>query len=166
MASASLPSGVVTFVFTDLEGSTRLYRTIGERYPPLLARHRDLLRSAWSAHDGHEVKTEGDSFLVAFTDPADAIRACAMAQRLVTREGWPADAVLRVRMGVHSGLASPADGDYIAYAVHQAARVVDAGHGGHETGKRGGEDQAIHGRDITKPRPADKSRRAARGLFR
>ncbi len=130
MASASLPSGVVTFVFTDLEGSTRLYRTIGERYPPLLARHRDLLRSAWSAHDGHEVKTEGDSFLVAFTDPADAIRACAMAQRLVTREGWPADAVLRVRMGVHSGLASPADGDYIAYAVHQAARVVDAGHGG------------------------------------
>ncbi len=125
-----LPSGIVTFVFTDIEGSTRLYRQIGDRYPALLERHRQLLREAWQAHRGCEVKTEGDAFFVAFTDAGDAIVACAEAQRAMADEQWPPDAMLRVRMGVHAGLAYPRDGDYIAFAVHQAARVVGAANGG------------------------------------
>ena len=129
-ALGSFPSGLVTFVFTDIEGSTQLLRRIGDRYPPLLERHREILREAWTAWGGCEVKTDGDSFFVAFSDPIAAIEACAQGQRAITAESWPADAVFRVRIGVHSGLASPRDDDYVALAVHQAARVVDAGHGG------------------------------------
>ena len=76
------------------------------------------------------MRTEGDSFFVAFSDPAAALEACVQAQRDLTSEPWPLDAVIRVRMGLHTGLASPHGNDYIALAVHQAARVVDAGHGG------------------------------------
>ncbi len=125
-----MPSGLVTFVLTDLQGSTRLWRSIGDRFPPLLQRHRELLRTAWGEHDGHEFRTEGDSALVAFGDPAQAVQSCVRAQQLMAAEPWPEDAVLRVRIGVHLGLASPSNGDYVAYAVHQTARVVDAGHGG------------------------------------
>ncbi len=121
---------MVTFVFTDIEGSTRLFRRIGDRYPVLLDRHHEILRAAWQAFDGYEVKTEGDAFLVAFREVDDAIDACAYAQRALAIEPWPADATMRVRMGLHVGLAYPRDGDYIAFAVHQAARVVNAGHGG------------------------------------
>ena len=128
--AGALPSGLVTFVFTDIEASTQLFRRIGDRYPPLLERHQEILRAAWTAWGGCEVKTEGDSFFVAFSDATAAIEACAQAQRDLTSEPWPADAVIRVRMGVHTGLASPHGDDYIALAVHQAARVVDAGHGG------------------------------------
>jgi hypothetical protein len=77
-----------------------------------------------------KVQTEGDAFFVAFADAISAVRACAQAQRSLIEEPWPVDAVVRVRMGVHSGLASPHGDDYTAFAVHQAARVVDAGHGG------------------------------------
>ncbi len=125
-AVRSLPSGFVTFLFTDIEGSTRLFRQLGDGYVPLLERHHELLREVWSEHRGVEVKTEGDAFLVAFGDPGDAVAAAASAQQALAAEKLP----LRVRMGIHSGLASPRDGDYIAYAVHQAARVVGAAHGG------------------------------------
>ena len=128
--AGAFPSGLVTFVFTDIEASTQLLRRIGDRYPPLLQRHQEILRTAWTAWGGCEVKTDGDSFFVAFSVPMAAIEACAQAQRDLTSEPWPADAVIRVRMGVHTGLASPHGDDYIALAVHQAARVVDAGHGG------------------------------------
>jgi predicted ATPase/class 3 adenylate cyclase len=121
---------LVTFVFTDIEGSTRLFRRVGDRYPSLLERHREILRAAWSAQGGCEVRTEGDAFFVAFADASAAVAACAQAQRDLANERWPADAVLRVRMGLHSGLAAPRGEDYIALAVHQAARVVDAGNGG------------------------------------
>ncbi len=121
---------MVTFVFTDIEGSTRLFRRIGERYPALLERHNELVRGALAAHDGVEVKTEGDAFFVAFADAVDAVEACAHAQRNLAAEPWPADAQMRVRFGVHTGLASPRGEDYVAFAVHQAARVVSAGHGG------------------------------------
>jgi predicted ATPase/class 3 adenylate cyclase len=129
-SARSLPSGLVTFVFTDIEGSTRLFRRIGDRYPPLLARHHEILRAAWVATGGYEVKTDGDAFFVAFADATAAVEACAQAQRALTSEPWPADAAIRVRMGLHTGLASPRGDDYIAFAVHQAARVVNAGHGG------------------------------------
>ncbi len=125
-----LPSGFVTFLFTDIEGSSRLFRRIGDRYIGLLERHHELLRAAWAEHRGVEVKTEGDAFFVAFADASEAVRAAMAAQSAIHSEPWPDDAVLRVRIGMHSGLASPRDGDYIAYAVHQAARIVGAAHGG------------------------------------
>ncbi len=126
----ALPSGVVTFVFTDIEGSTRLLRRWGSQYEDLLERHRDILRIAWSEHGGCEIAADGDAFFVAFERADDAIEACAAAQRGLAAEPWPDDGVVRVRMGVHSGLAWPREDNYVALAVHQAARVVDAAHGG------------------------------------
>ncbi len=125
-----LPSGIVTFVFTDIEGSTRLLRGLGDHYAVVLDRHRELLRTAWRSHGGIEVETEGDSMLVAFSDAVAAVAACTEAQRALIKEQWPADGTVRVRMGVHSGLAYPREGAYVAMAVHQAARVVSAAHGG------------------------------------
>ena len=125
-----LPSGIVTFLFTDIEGSTSLLRNLGDRYTELLGRHRDILRRVWGAHGGHEVGAEGDAFFVAFAEASDALAACATAQRALADEPWPPDGRIKVRMGLHAGLASPRDGDYVALAVHQAARVVSAAHGG------------------------------------
>lgn len=124
------PSGIVTFVFSDIEGSTRLLKRLGTRYAGVLERHRVLLRTAWQAYGGYEVNTEGDSFFVAFSRTSDAVQACAEGERLLGAEPWPADGVVRVRMGVHCGLAAPHNGDYVALAVHQAARVIAAAHGG------------------------------------
>ncbi|HEX2783685.1 MAG TPA: adenylate/guanylate cyclase domain-containing protein, partial [Ilumatobacteraceae bacterium] len=126
----TLPSGTVTFVFTDIEGSTRLIRDLGDGYASALDRHREILREAWRQHRGHEIDTEGDSFFVVFDTPADAIVACADGQRALGAEPWPTGAPVRVRMGVHSGVAIPHGRDYVAFAVHQAARVVNTGHGG------------------------------------
>jgi predicted ATPase/class 3 adenylate cyclase len=128
--AGDLPSGLVTFVLTDIEGSTRLLKQLGEGYPPLLERHRELLRSAWDKHGGVEVKTEGDGCIVAFSSAADALQACVAAQQALGSEPWPANAAVRVRMGTHTGVAFPRHGDYVALALHQAARVVGAGHGG------------------------------------
>ncbi|MDH3678757.1 MAG: adenylate/guanylate cyclase domain-containing protein [Acidimicrobiia bacterium] len=125
-----MPSGLVTFVFTDIEASTRLFRALGDGYPAVLERHNELLREAWHRHLGVEVKTEGDAFFVAFESAADAMAACVDAQRALAVEVWGDGVQVRARMGVHTGLAAPKDGDYIAYAVHQAARVVGAAHGG------------------------------------
>jgi len=124
------PAGIVTFVFTDIEGSTRLFHRLGDRYIDVLETHNDLLRQAWADHAGFEVSQEGDAFLVAFADAAAAARACAQAQRSLGTAAWPEDVPVRVRMGVHTGLASPRGSDYVALAVHQASRVVAAAHGG------------------------------------
>ncbi|MGI8926206.1 MAG: adenylate/guanylate cyclase domain-containing protein [Tepidiformaceae bacterium] len=123
-----LPSGIVTFVFSDIEGSTRLFKRLGDRYPELLDRHRTLLRSAWKSYGGEEVNTEGDGSFVAFADTTSALQACAQGQRLIRAEPW-AEGIVRVRMGVHSGLAAPHNNDYVALAVHQAARFMKAAHG-------------------------------------
>ncbi|HEX9549104.1 MAG TPA: adenylate/guanylate cyclase domain-containing protein, partial [Acidimicrobiales bacterium] len=128
--AAQLPSGTVTFCFTDIEGSTRLIRRLGDRYAELSERHVALMREAWEAHAGHEVGSVGDSVFVAFQDATAAIHACAAAQRALAAEDWPADGAIRVRMGIHSGLAFPRDGNYVALAVNQAARVMSAAHGG------------------------------------
>ena len=125
-----LPSGVVTFVFTDIEGSTRLLRRLGDGYVEVLDRHQKLLRRAWAAHGGHEINTEGDSFFVAFDRVGDATRACARGQRALQSQRWPEGVRVRVRMGVHVGLAAPVGSEYIALAVHQAARVSAVAHGG------------------------------------
>ena len=127
---SGLPSGIVTFVFTDIEGSTRLLRRLGNRYAEALERHFVLLRRALRDHGGSDMGTAGDSLFAAFPDALAAVEACAEAQRLLGAEPWPGEEPLRVRMGIHTGLASPRNGAYVALAVHQAARVMSAAHGG------------------------------------
>lgn len=124
-----LPSGVVTFLFTDIEGSTRLFHELGDRYMAVLEEHRTLIRDA-CANRGVELKTEGDSFFIAFARPSDAVAACLDGQRALERHSWPEGVVVKVRMGLHTGEAVPSGDDYVALAVHQAARVANAAHGG------------------------------------
>jgi predicted ATPase/class 3 adenylate cyclase len=128
--AATLPSGHVTFVLTDIEGSTKLFRRLGDAYPPLLETHNALLREQWAAHGGAEVKTVGDAFIVAFESAADAMVASVAAQQAMTSHRWPSEGVMRIRVGVHAGMAFARDGDYVALALHQAARVVNAASGG------------------------------------
>ena len=126
-----LPTGTVTFLFTDVEGSTRLVHDLGDRWPPLLERHRTIIRAALAAHGGVEVQTEGDGFFAAFARAPSAVAAAVQAQRDLAAEPWPADAPLRVRMGLHTGDGvADADGSYVGHDVHRAARVAGAGHGG------------------------------------
>lgn len=124
------PSGLVTFLFTDIEGSTRLFHRLGDRYVDLLERHRAILREACDANRGIEVSEEGDSMFVAFQSADDALQACARAQRELAAASWPDGVEVRVRMGLHTGMAWPHNHDYVAMAVHQAARVMAAAHGG------------------------------------
>lgn len=127
---AALPSGMVTFLFSDIEGSTRLFRQLGHSYVELLERHRRLVRAAVAAGGGVEVNSEGDGLFFAFSSAPAALEASVSAQRALAQEEWPDGATVRVRMGLHTGEATPHDGDYVAIAVHQAARVKDAAHGG------------------------------------
>jgi predicted ATPase/class 3 adenylate cyclase len=124
------PSGFVTFVLTDIEGSTRLLRRLGGRYDEVIVQHNSLLRHSWEQHGGAHVSDRGDSCLAAFGDASSALEACAEAQRQLATARWPPDGRPKVRMGVHAGVASPRRGDYVALAVHQAARVAAAAHGG------------------------------------
>jgi predicted ATPase/class 3 adenylate cyclase len=126
----SAPGGMVTFVFTDIEGSTRLFHQLAGTYVDLLDRHNELLRLALSSHGGYEVSTEGDSFFIAFERAEDAILACFEAQQRLASEPWTGDVHVRVRIGVHTGLASPRRGQYVSLAVHQAARIMAAAQGG------------------------------------
>lgn len=126
----SLPSGAVTFLFTDVEGSTRLVKQLRERYAEVLAVHQTLLREAFRSHAGHEVDTQGDSFFVAFGNARDALLAALDSQRALAAQSWPDGAELRVRMGIHTGEAAPSESGYTGLAVHRAARISAAGHGG------------------------------------
>lgn len=132
----SLPSGTVTFLFTDIEGSTRILRRLPDLAPSLFERHREIVRRAIADNAGCEVSTEGDSFFVAFDDVDDAVAASAQLQRDLAREPWPVDGEIRVRAGVHSGLAVPRNDNYISLAVHQAARIASTAHGGQTVATR------------------------------
>src|SRR6266511_976826 len=125
-----LPSGTVTLLFTDVEGSTRLLRTLRDRYQEVLAAHRRLLRGAFAEHGGQEIGTEGDSFFVVFQRAKDAVAAAADGQRALAGHAWPEGAGLRVRMGLHTGEPSVAEANYVGLGVHRAARIMAAGHGG------------------------------------
>src|SRR4051812_30718117 len=125
-----LPTGTLTFLFTDLEGSTHLLQRLGERYPALLADHYELMRVAFSASRGQEVGTLGDALFVAFEQPSDAVHAAIDAQCALVAHEWPSDCDVRVRMGLHTGEASIVEGDYVGVAVHAAARICSAAHGG------------------------------------
>jgi predicted ATPase/class 3 adenylate cyclase len=124
------PSGVVTFLFTDIEGSTRMLRALGpERYGQALDEHRRLLRDAFGRYGGHEEGTEGDSFMVAFARPADALAAAATAQAALATHDWHDGERVHVRAGIHTGEALARESGYVGVAVHRAARIAAAGHG-------------------------------------
>jgi len=126
-----LPAGTVTFLFTDIEGSTELITRLGSAYEPLLEAHRAILRAAFEAAGGIEVQTEGDAFFVAFASASAAAAASVAAQRALTAHPWPEGSQIRVRMGLHTGEATPTPGgDYTSLEVHRAARIAAAGHGG------------------------------------
>ena len=126
----SLPTGTVTFLFTDIEGSTRLVQRLGARYADLLVEHHRLLREATAIGGGSEVKTEGDSFFVVFGEPAQAVRAVVHAQRRLAAASWPDGAEVAVRMGLHTGGVVLAGGEYVGVDIHRAARIAAAAHGG------------------------------------
>jgi predicted ATPase/class 3 adenylate cyclase len=126
----SLPAGTVTFLFSDIEGSTRLAERLGDGWPRLLDEHREIVRAAVAAGGGSEVGTEGDSFFVAFPTAAGAVSAAVAAQRGLAEHAWPEGAEIRVRMGLHTGEATVAGDDYVGLEVHRAARIGAAGHGG------------------------------------
>jgi predicted ATPase/class 3 adenylate cyclase len=119
----------LALLFTDIEGSTKLLRELGPDYRKLLAEHRRLLREAFEAHDGRVIGSEGDSLFVAFQDPVAAIRAVVDGQLALSNTRWPADAELRVRMGIHHGEVIIEGDDYFGLSVHQAARISNAAHG-------------------------------------
>lgn len=130
MALSDLPTGTVTFLFTDIEGSTRLLRLLGDRYADLLAAHQRMLRSALQQFGGREVDTQGDAFFIAFARARDAVAAAVEAQRLLNRHAWPEGASLRVRMGLHTGEPAAHGQQYVGIDVHEAARIAASGHGG------------------------------------
>ena len=124
------PSGTVTFVFTDLDDSTRLWEGHPSAMNAALARHDEILRSAVEAHAGLVVKATGDGVHAAFATAHDALQAAVEAQLVLMAEDWGGTGELRVRMGVHTGSAERRDGDYFGAAVNRAARVMGAAHGG------------------------------------
>jgi predicted ATPase/class 3 adenylate cyclase len=126
----ALPSGTVTFLFSDIEGSTRLLQRLGEDYARVLGEHQALLRAAWTAHGGAEVDTAGDGFFVAFPSAPAAVVAAVAATRALAVHLWPQDGALRVRIGLHTGTPLLAGERYIGLDVHRAARIASAGHGG------------------------------------
>ena len=127
---AELPSGTVTFLFTDVEGSTQLLKQLRERYAESLGIHQRLLREAFDRHGGRELDTQGDAFFYVFPRARDAILAAVEAQRsLGAYSEWPEGAEVKVRMGVHTGQAETSDGRYTGLAVHRAARICAAAHG-------------------------------------
>jgi class 3 adenylate cyclase/streptogramin lyase len=125
-----LPSGTVTFLFTDIEGSTRLLRELGNRYGEILAEQAHILRTAFEEHRGREIDTQGDSFFAAFPTAKDAAAAALDAQQALASHAWPDGTRPRVRMGMHTGEPAVRDGRYVGLAVHRAARICSAAHGG------------------------------------
>ena len=119
-----LPRGTVTFLFTDIEGSTRLLQELGDEYAEMLAGHQHALREEFVRHGGVEVGTHGDAFFVVFAKASDALAAAAAAREAL------GDGPIRVRMGLHTGEPTVTDEGYVGIDVHHAARIAAAGHGG------------------------------------
>jgi predicted ATPase/class 3 adenylate cyclase len=125
-----LPTGTVTFLFTDIEGSTRLLSALGDGYAALLNAHSEILRAAIGAHAGTEVSTEGDAFFAVFPSALNAVSAAAQAQRALAATPWPEGSSVNVRMGLHSGEGRLGGDNYVGLDVNRAARIGAAGHGG------------------------------------
>ena len=128
--ASAIPTGTVTFLFTDIEGSTRLLERLRQEYADLLAEQRRLLRAAFAEWNGFEVDTQGDSFFVAFPRAVDALQCTVEAQRAIAAHTWPQGVQLRVRMALHTGEPLVQRTGYVGMDVHRAARIGSAAHGG------------------------------------
>ncbi len=126
----SLPTGTVTFLFSDIEGSTRLLQDLGDRYAQVLVDYREFLRTASQKGDGHEVDTQGDAMFLAFPRAKDALAAAVAAQRSILHHHWSSGVSVRTRMGLHTGEPLSATTGYVGMDVYRAARICAAGHGG------------------------------------
>ena len=129
-AVRELPTGTLTFLFTDIEGSTRLLERLGAGFPLVLETHHAILRGAIEGNGGVEVSTEGDAFFAVFPSAIAAVRATVEAQRALALATWPEDVAIRVRMGLHTGEGMLGADNYVGIDVHRAARIAAAGHGG------------------------------------
>jgi class 3 adenylate cyclase len=128
---SELPAGTVTFVFTDIEGSTRLLQELGdEGYGRVSGDHRRLVRETFGARGGTEIDTQGDAFFFSFSRARDAVAAAVDAQRALRDHGWPHGREVRVRMGLHTGEPHLGEEGYLGLDVVRAARISAAGHGG------------------------------------
>jgi class 3 adenylate cyclase len=127
---ATLPGGTVTFLFTDIEGSTRLLQELGDAYGDVVRDHRLLLRESLGDQGGTEVDTQGDAFFYSFPRARDAVAGAVAAQRALSTHEWPEGSEVRVRMGLHTGEPSVGDEGYLGLDVVRAARICSAGHGG------------------------------------
>ena len=125
-----IPEGTVTFLFTDIEGSTELLRRLGDKYISLLEDQRRILRTIFVKWHGHEVDTEGDAFFVSFPRATEAITAVVEAQKALANHSWPEDETVLVRMGLHTGEPWTGAEGYVGMDVHRAARIAHVGHGG------------------------------------
>jgi len=130
MLMPQLLTSTLTFLFTDIEGSTRLWEQNPDAMRTDLARHNQILRDAITQNSGHVFKTLGDAFCAAFTAASDALKAALAAQQILTAEAWASDLPLRVRMALHTGTADEWDADYFGPPLNRTARLMDAGHGG------------------------------------
>jgi class 3 adenylate cyclase len=127
----NLPSGTVTFLFSDVEGSTELLKRLGgSAFGSVLEQHRRIVRETFSARDGREIDTQGDAFFYAFARARDAVGAAVEAQRALADHAWPEDAAVRVRMGLHTGEPVVGDQGYTGIDVVRAARIAAVGRGG------------------------------------
>jgi class 3 adenylate cyclase len=127
---SGLPSGTVTFVFTDIEGSTSLLKQLGDEYAAVLTEHRQIVRDTFTRASGVEIDTQGDAFFFAFARARDAVEAAVDAQRAHASTVWPDDAVVRVRMGLHTGEPALGSEGYLGLDVVRAARICTSAKGG------------------------------------
>jgi class 3 adenylate cyclase len=127
---AELPAGTVTFVFTDLEGSTALVKELGETYGEVLSQHRRIVRDTFGASGGSEIDTQGDAFFYAFPRAREAVTASVEVQRAHAAATWPADATVRVRIGLHTGEPVVGEEGYHGLDVVRAARICTVARGG------------------------------------
>ena len=128
--SQSLPTGVVSFLFTDIEGSTQLWEKNPEAMRLALTAHDRIITEAVNATDGAVFKTGGDAFCVAFADPHQALSAATSAQHALLENEWETEGPIKVRIGIHTGTAQARDGDYFGPTLNRVARVMSTGHGG------------------------------------
>jgi class 3 adenylate cyclase len=128
---SALPAGTVTFVFTDIEGSTELLKQLGDDYGQVLSEHRRLIRDTLTAANGTEIDTQGDAFFFAFPRASDAVAGAVEVQRAHSSHEWPRGVALRVRIGLHTGEPSVGEEGYLGLDVVRAARICMAGAGGH-----------------------------------